>query len=163
MLVDAGDSWFNAVKLHLPGGCAFEIQACYASIGWSMGAALGYGLGAPGRRVVQIVGDGAVQMTAQVPACCCRCCCCCCHGSTCPVSLQPAVNPAAAAASAAAAALLLLLLWQCKAGASVECCRKQQVSRFCPPCPAPPRSAVQELSTIMRYRVNPVIVLINNG
>ena len=34
-----------------------------------MGAALGYGLGAPGRRVVQIVGDGAFQMTAQVPAC----------------------------------------------------------------------------------------------
>jgi hypothetical protein len=67
--VDAGDSWFNAAKLHLPGACAFEIQACYASIGWSVGAALGYGLGAPGRRVVQIVGDGAFQMTAQVPAC----------------------------------------------------------------------------------------------
>jgi hypothetical protein len=98
--VDAGDSWFNAAKLHLPGGCAFEIQACYASIGWSVGAALGYGLGAPGRRVVQIVGDGAFQMTAQVPACCCCCCCCCCWGCMRFVTLHLGVlaEPASTAA-----------------------------------------------------------------
>ncbi len=42
------------------------LQACYASIGWSIGATLGYGIAAPQRRVVTVVGDGAAQMTVQV-------------------------------------------------------------------------------------------------
>lgn len=41
-------------------------QSCYGSIGWSLGATLGYGIGAPGRRVICIIGDGAAQMTIQV-------------------------------------------------------------------------------------------------
>lgn len=42
-------------------------QSLYASIGWSLPASLGYALGAgPGRRVVCIIGDGALQMTVQV-------------------------------------------------------------------------------------------------
>lgn len=65
LLVDAGDSWFHAHKLQLPRGCGYEIQLLYASIGWSLGACLGYGLGAPSKRPVCIIGDGAFQMTAQ--------------------------------------------------------------------------------------------------
>ncbi|EFN55335.1 hypothetical protein CHLNCDRAFT_35601 [Chlorella variabilis] len=65
IVVDAGDSWFNAVKLRLPPGAGWEIQSQYASIGWSLGATLGYTLGAPTKRVVNIIGDGAFQMTAQ--------------------------------------------------------------------------------------------------
>lgn len=65
LLVDAGDSWFHANRLRLPGGAAHEIQMQYASIGWSVGATLGYALARPDRRVVTIVGDGAFQMTAQ--------------------------------------------------------------------------------------------------
>jgi hypothetical protein len=64
--VDAGDSWFHANRLRLPGGAAHEIQMQYASIGWSVGATLGYALARPDRRVMTILGDGAFQMTAQV-------------------------------------------------------------------------------------------------
>ncbi len=82
VLVDAGDSWFNASKLRLPGGAAFEIQMHYASIGWSVGATLGVcaalstedqacssaaknGASDPTKRPVVFCGDGAFQMTMQ--------------------------------------------------------------------------------------------------
>lgn len=65
LVVDIGDGLYFASKLRLPHGCPFEIQACYASIGWSLGATLGYGIAEPQRRVVTVVGDGAAQMTAQ--------------------------------------------------------------------------------------------------
>ena len=44
------------------------MQAQYASIGWSVGAALGLAAAhsGSGRRVVAVIGDGAFQMTAQV-------------------------------------------------------------------------------------------------
>lgn len=42
-----------------------KLQACYASIGWSIGATLGYGVAEPRRRVITVVGDGAAQMTVQ--------------------------------------------------------------------------------------------------
>lgn len=66
LIAETGDCWFNAMYLSLPQGANFEIQMQYGSIGWSVGAALGYQLGAPaGRRVIALIGDGSFQMTAQ--------------------------------------------------------------------------------------------------
>jgi pyruvate decarboxylase len=65
VIAETGDSWFNAIRLALPSGAAFEIQMQYGSIGWSVGATLGYAIGAPDRRVVALIGDGSFQMTAQ--------------------------------------------------------------------------------------------------
>jgi len=65
VLAETGDSWFNAMKLKLPVGCGFEIQMQYGSIGWSIGATLGYSLGSDEKRVITFVGDGSFQLTAQ--------------------------------------------------------------------------------------------------
>jgi TPP-dependent 2-oxoacid decarboxylase len=65
VIAETGDSWFNGMDLHLPEGCAFEIQMQYGSIGWSVGAFLGLAVATPQRRVIGLIGDGAFQMTAQ--------------------------------------------------------------------------------------------------
>lgn len=65
VLAETGDSWFNCMRLDLPTGAAFEIQMQYGSIGWAVGATLGYALGQPQRRVVALIGDGSFQLTAQ--------------------------------------------------------------------------------------------------
>ncbi|GBG62171.1 hypothetical protein CBR_g29370 [Chara braunii] len=65
VIVDWGDSLFTALKLNLPGGARMEIQSKYASIGWSLGATLGFALGKKGSRTITLIGDGAFQMTAQ--------------------------------------------------------------------------------------------------
>jgi TPP-dependent 2-oxoacid decarboxylase len=66
VIAETGDSWFNGMKLKLPEGCKFEIQMQYGSIGWSVGATLGYELGSPNPvRPVAFIGDGSFQMTAQ--------------------------------------------------------------------------------------------------
>lgn len=66
LIVETGDSWFNGQKLKLPDGATYNFQCQYGSIGWSVGAALGYQLGTePGRRVIALIGDGSFQMTAQ--------------------------------------------------------------------------------------------------
>ena len=64
VIAETGNSWFNGMHLKLPEGARFEIQMQYGSIGWSVGATLGYALGSS-RRVVTLVGDGSFQMTAQ--------------------------------------------------------------------------------------------------
>jgi pyruvate decarboxylase len=47
--------------------CRYELQMRYGSIGWSVGAVLGYSLAARGKkRVLALIGDGSFQMTAQV-------------------------------------------------------------------------------------------------
>ena len=47
--------------------CSYELQLRYGSIGWSVGATLGYALGAADtKRVLALIGDGSFQMTAQV-------------------------------------------------------------------------------------------------
>jgi TPP-dependent 2-oxoacid decarboxylase len=68
ILAETGDSWFNALKLNLPQGSGFEVQMRYGSIGWSVGATLGYSLAAAadGKRLISMIGDGSFQMTAQV-------------------------------------------------------------------------------------------------
>ena len=66
LIAETGDSWFNCMNLSLPQGSAFEIQMQYGSIGWSVGAVLGYQLAVqPTRRVIACIGDGSFQMTAQ--------------------------------------------------------------------------------------------------
>jgi len=66
LLAETGDSWFNGVKTKLPTGTGFEIQMQYGSIGWSVGATLGYALATKGeRRLVSLIGDGSFQLTAQ--------------------------------------------------------------------------------------------------
>ncbi len=65
VVAETGDSWFNGTQLDLPSGSRFEIQMQYGSIGWSVGATLGYCLGQPERRVVALIGDGSFQLTAQ--------------------------------------------------------------------------------------------------
>jgi pyruvate decarboxylase/indolepyruvate decarboxylase len=66
LLVESGDSWFNAMYMHLPEGARFEIEMQWGSIGWSVAATYGYALGLePGRRIVAMIGDGSFQLTAQ--------------------------------------------------------------------------------------------------
>ncbi|XP_010482907.1 PREDICTED: pyruvate decarboxylase 2 isoform X2 [Camelina sativa] len=65
VLAETGDSWFNCQKLKLPEGCGYEFQMQYGSIGWSVGATLGYAQAMPNRRVIACIGDGSFQVTAQ--------------------------------------------------------------------------------------------------
>ncbi|GLC35760.1 hypothetical protein PLESTB_000491400 [Pleodorina starrii] len=69
LISEVGDSWFNTLKLKLPPGAEYELQMRYGSIGWSVGAVLGYCCAErqshPDRRVVACIGDGSFQMTAQ--------------------------------------------------------------------------------------------------
>lgn len=67
-MAETGDSWFNGLKLRLPPGSGFEVQMRYGSIGWSVGATLGYSLAAmaDGKRLISLIGDGSFQVTAQV-------------------------------------------------------------------------------------------------
>ncbi|ERN05331.1 hypothetical protein AMTRI_Chr08g208880 [Amborella trichopoda] len=65
VIAETGDSWFNCQKLRLPQGCGYEFQMQYGSIGWSVGATLGYAQGAKDKRVLAFIGDGSFQVTAQ--------------------------------------------------------------------------------------------------
>ncbi|CAN0927601.1 Pyruvate decarboxylase 1, partial [Linum grandiflorum] len=65
VIAETGDSWFNCQKLHLPENCGYEFQMQYGSIGWSVGATLGYAQPAKDKRVIACIGDGSFQVTAQ--------------------------------------------------------------------------------------------------
>ncbi|MBA0679018.1 hypothetical protein Goari_010816 [Gossypium aridum] len=65
VIAETGDSWFNCQKLKLPEGCGYEFQMQYGSIGWSVGATLGYAQSVPDKRVISCIGDGSFQVTAQ--------------------------------------------------------------------------------------------------
>ncbi|XP_074592685.1 pyruvate decarboxylase 1-like [Curcuma longa] len=65
VIAETGDSWFNCQKLRLPGNCGYEFQMQYGSIGWSIGATLGYAQAAKQKRVIACIGDGSFQVTAQ--------------------------------------------------------------------------------------------------
>ncbi|KAJ8551046.1 hypothetical protein K7X08_000416 [Anisodus acutangulus] len=65
VIAETGDSWFNCQKLKLPQGCGYEFQMQYESIGWSVGATLGYAQAAPEKRVIACIGNGSFQVTAQ--------------------------------------------------------------------------------------------------
>ena len=53
--------------MKLPRGCGYEFQMQYGSIGWSVGAVLGYAMAGRevNKRVIAMIGDGSFQMTAQ--------------------------------------------------------------------------------------------------
>ncbi|CAL5351526.1 unnamed protein product [Camellia sinensis] len=61
VIVETGDSWFNCQKLKLPEGCGYEFQMQYGSIGWAVGATLGYAQAARNKRVIACIGDGSFQ------------------------------------------------------------------------------------------------------
>ena len=65
IIAETGDSWFNGLQFRLPRGARFEVEMQWGHIGWSVPATFGYALGAPGRRVVSLIGDGSFQLTAQ--------------------------------------------------------------------------------------------------
>ncbi|KAF9680056.1 hypothetical protein SADUNF_Sadunf06G0080300 [Salix dunnii] len=65
VISETGDSWFNCQKLKLPRGCGYEFQMQYGSIGWSVGATLGYAQAVPEKRVIACIGDGSFQVTSQ--------------------------------------------------------------------------------------------------
>ena len=64
VIADQGTAFYGAVGLTLPDGARLLGQSRWASIGWTLPAALGASLAAPDRRVVLIAGDGAMQQTA---------------------------------------------------------------------------------------------------
>ncbi|KAG1346418.1 pyruvate decarboxylase 1 [Cocos nucifera] len=65
VISETGDSWFNCQKLRLPENCGYEFQMQYGSIGWAVGATLGYAQAAKDKRVIACIGDGSFQVTAQ--------------------------------------------------------------------------------------------------
>jgi len=60
---EAGTSYYGAVSMTLPPGCDFLGQPVWASIGFTLPAALGASIAAPDRPVVLAIGDGAAQLT----------------------------------------------------------------------------------------------------
>ncbi len=65
VIAETGDSWFNGLALKLPHGARFEVEMQWGHIGWSIPATFGYAMGAQGRRVITMIGDGSFQLTAQ--------------------------------------------------------------------------------------------------
>jgi indolepyruvate decarboxylase len=65
VVAETGVALFSAAEMLMPAGAVFLGQAFYGSIGYTVGAALGAALAAPGRRVVLLVGDGSFQVTGQ--------------------------------------------------------------------------------------------------
>ncbi|KAL4364730.1 hypothetical protein AHAS_Ahas07G0035300 [Arachis hypogaea] len=62
VIAETGYSWFNCQKLKLPKSCGYEFQMQYGSIGWSVGATLGYALAFPEKRVIACIGAGSFQL-----------------------------------------------------------------------------------------------------
>jgi TPP-dependent 2-oxoacid decarboxylase len=65
VFADQGTAFHGAAELSLPSRARLLAQPLWASIGWAIPAALGASLAAPDRRVVVIVGDGALQQVAS--------------------------------------------------------------------------------------------------
>lgn len=65
VIADVGDSLFAATELRIHDRGEFLSPAYYASMGFSIPAALGAATARPEHRVVVLVGDGAFQMTGQ--------------------------------------------------------------------------------------------------
>jgi TPP-dependent 2-oxoacid decarboxylase len=65
VLADQGTAFYGMAPHRLPAGVTFVGQPLWASIGYTLPALLGACAGAPGRRGVLLIGDGAAQMTVQ--------------------------------------------------------------------------------------------------
>ncbi|MBJ7223692.1 MULTISPECIES: alpha-keto acid decarboxylase family protein [unclassified Brenneria] len=65
IVAEQGTACFGAAALTLPQGCQFITQTLWGSIGYTLPAAFGAQMAAPERRVVLLIGDGSLQLTAQ--------------------------------------------------------------------------------------------------
>ena len=65
VLAEQGTSYYGMARHRLPSGVTFIGQPLWASIGYTLPAALGAGLAHRGRRPVLLIGDGAAQLTIQ--------------------------------------------------------------------------------------------------
>ena len=65
VIADIGDSLFGATDLAMTRRTEFISPAYYTSMGFSVPAAVGTGVGNPNTRTLVIVGDGAFQMTGM--------------------------------------------------------------------------------------------------
>jgi indolepyruvate decarboxylase len=64
VIADQGTAFYGAAGLTLPSGAQLFGQPMWASTGWAAPAAVGATLGRPDRRLIVVVGDGALQQTA---------------------------------------------------------------------------------------------------
>jgi len=65
LVCDTGDCICAATDLYIEEAENFISQAYYLSIGYSLPATLGVSLVKPEKRIINVIGDGAFQMTAQ--------------------------------------------------------------------------------------------------
>jgi indolepyruvate decarboxylase len=65
VLAEQGTAFFGAQDIRLPSEVSFIGQPLWGSIGYTLPAALGAQLAAPGRRTIVLIGDGSMQLTAQ--------------------------------------------------------------------------------------------------
>lgn len=72
VVAETGDSLFAAADLVMHHDVGFIGQAFYLSIGYALPAVLGASIAAPNRRVLALIGDGALQMTVQELSSLCR-------------------------------------------------------------------------------------------
>ncbi|WP_163567822.1 thiamine pyrophosphate-dependent enzyme [Fodinicola feengrottensis] len=65
VVVDQGTPSFGMLDHRLPSGVSYLAGTLWGSIGYSLPAALGAAVAAPDRRVLLLIGDGSLQLTAQ--------------------------------------------------------------------------------------------------
>ena len=65
ILAEAGSSLFGLIHQNLPAEIDFVSQLLWASIGYTLPAAIGSAIASPKRRVLLFIGDGSFQLTAQ--------------------------------------------------------------------------------------------------
>ncbi len=65
VVAEAGSSLFGLLPQDLPAGIDFVSQILWASIGYTLPAAVGSAIARPDRRVLLFIGDGSFQLTAQ--------------------------------------------------------------------------------------------------
>ncbi len=65
VVAEAGSSLFGLLPQDLPAGIDFVSQILWASIGYTLPAAIGSAIASPKRRVLLFIGDGSFQLTAQ--------------------------------------------------------------------------------------------------
>ena len=65
VVAEAGSSLFGLLQQNLPSKIDFVSQLLWASIGYTLPAAVGSAIASPNRRVLLFIGDGSIQLTAQ--------------------------------------------------------------------------------------------------
>jgi indolepyruvate decarboxylase len=65
VVAEAGSALFGLLPQNLPAGIDFVSQILWASIGYTLPAAVGSAIAAPKRKVLLFIGDGSFQLTAQ--------------------------------------------------------------------------------------------------